>query len=70
MLGRNGALILGEMPTALHVQIVVLAPPASAPPSHCSRWPSGRTRRSRWASPPPISRHDRFKRATAYQEAA
>ena len=26
MLGRNGALILGEMPTALHVQIVVLAP--------------------------------------------
>jgi hypothetical protein len=26
MLGRNGALILGEMPTARHVQIVVLAP--------------------------------------------
>jgi hypothetical protein len=25
MLGRNGARILGEIPTALHVQIVVLA---------------------------------------------
>ena len=69
MLGRNGARILGEIPTALHVQIVVLAlacigTAVALFPVALWEFSLGVYLVVKRFKASPISRHDRFKRAT------